>query len=127
MEAFALVVVVVVVASAAWGLWMARTPVPWDEYGADLLTGAADAESAGAPSAAEDEAQLRELIARKRAARGATARAPIESAPWSHVDPEVLEEARRLLERRAARLRREGAPPPDLAAELTRLLGPPHL
>lgn len=124
-EAFGVIVVVVVLASLALGIWMARKPVPWDEYTQDLLSRHHDEPAGTMPTAAEDEAELRALIARKRAARGAAPREAPPSLPWSHIEPDVLHEARWVLERRAARFEREGRPF-DLVAELTRLLGPPH-
>lgn len=131
MEAFGWIVVGSLVAGLVIGVLLLRKPSPWDEIGRG---GLADGPlgGAGQPSRAEDEAELRALIAEKRAARlargqstpGDVARAT--APPWSHLDPEALEEARHLLARRRARLEREGQPPLDEQAELERLLGPPH-
>lgn len=127
MEPFGIVIVAVVLVSLAFGLWSARTPVQWDDYNRGMLDPhALHDEHAAPPSTAEDEADLRALIERKRAARGAPPRRAPSGPAWGHIEPELLEEARELITRRALRHERQGKPPLDPVEELTRLLGPPH-
>jgi hypothetical protein len=134
MGAFGVVVIAVLVASVVVGLLLLRRPNPWEEIGG----GGIDAGNSGppgnapAPSRADDEADLRALIERKRAARFARdgitppPRPLAQGPPWAHMESEVVEEARALVARRRERLARQGKPDVDEHAELERILGPPH-
>lgn len=149
MGAFGIVVVAVLVVSLIVGLVAARKPAPWDEIGSGGLgsgppggrpPGSADEPRVAAtpPSRADDEADLRELLALKRAARRAREGLPPEDPaaaperplaqgpPWAHMESELVEEARALVARRRERLARQGKPDIDERAELERILGPPH-
>jgi hypothetical protein len=129
MSAIAVVVIAVAVLGVAIGLYVARQPVNWDELGGGDLQRDADAGPDSAGSQIDDEAELRALIADKRARRGAPPREPIstDGPEWDHVDPEVVQEARDLVARRRARLQRTLGEAPDEHKELVRLLGPPHV
>lgn len=128
MQAFGIVVIAVLVVGVLLGLYAARTPVRWDELGGGQLPGGADQ-----PSRADDEADLRALVAAKRARRLAGGgpsvasdhRAATPGGPWAHLDDDVVQEARELVARRRVRLLRDGRQPADEQAELERLLGPP--
>lgn len=149
MDAFGVVVIAVPVVGVVIGLVVARNPPGWEQIGGESPI---DVESLQAPSRTDDEADLRALVAAKRARRQAAAgpvvasdrltterpsgvgdgREPGRSVPadgpaWAHLEPEVVLEARELLARRRARLERTGKPVPPEQAELERLLGPPHL
>ncbi len=146
-----MVVIGVLVVSILVGVYFSRQPPPWDEIGGEAPF---EAELFGEmPSRFDDEAALRALVAEKRARRqaaadgatvasdrtrsapagngdpgvpdGSAASSPA-TPPWTHLDPEVVDEARQLVARRKARLERTGKAVPDEHAELTRLLGPPH-
>lgn len=133
MDAFGFVVIAVLVASVIAALVIARKPPNWDEIGGESPAPEFDA-AESAPLPFEDEADLRALVAEKRARRLAAggrsvasdARAEPKRAPWSHLESEVVEEARELVARRRARLERQGKPIPETHDELERLLGPPH-
>lgn len=138
MNSFGVVVLVVLAVGIVVGILLLRRPTPWDEIGGGGLAdfAARDPASAAPPSRADDEAELRELLARKRAARRLReglppeeepARPLAQGPPWAHMESEVVEEARALVARRRARLAREGKPVVDEHEELTRLLGPPHV
>lgn len=132
MELFGWIVVGSLVAGLAIGVVLMQRPSPWDEIGGGGIA-EEQAPDGLQPSRIDDEAELRALIAQKRAARlargqqtaGDAQRA--NAAPWSHLHPEAVEEARHLVARRRARLEREGQVPPDEQGELERLLGPPQL
>ncbi|MBJ7470407.1 MAG: hypothetical protein JHD16_03865 [Solirubrobacteraceae bacterium] len=146
MEPFGVVVIGVLVVSVIAALVIARNPPSWDDIGGQSSIGPTDAE-AEPPSRHDDEADLRALVAEKRARRlaaggnavasdafaaGAGAKdLPPANHPhrvaWGHMESEVVEEARALVARRRARLERGGKPVPDEHEELTRLLGPPHV
>lgn len=134
MDSFGIVVFAVLIAGIVIGILLLRKPTPWDEIGGSGLD--APPPAAGPPpSIADDEAQLRELIAAKRAARhardGTTPNEPprplAQGPPWAHMESEVVEEARALVARRRKRLAKQGKPDVDEHAELTRILGPPHV
>ncbi len=140
MDSFGIVVIAVLVISVIAALVIARNPPGWDEIGGESPIGPLDAEAA-APSRVDDEADLRALVAAKRARRlaaggnavasdsasaGAGQQANQHRHPWAHLESEVIEEARELVARRRARLERTGKPVPDEHEELERLLGPPH-
>lgn len=133
-----IVVLVVLVLSVAVGLWFSRQPPPWDEIGGESPVQPGG--PAEAPSTVDDEADLRALVAEKRARRlaasgrevasdrlhGAGAEPDRSGPPWAHLDREVVDEARGLVGRKRARLERTGRPVPDEQAELERLLGPAY-
>jgi hypothetical protein len=136
MELFGIVAIAVPVVGAAIGFYAARQPAPWDEIGGESPI---DLDHALPLSTADDEADLRALVAAKRARRQASdgpsvasdrlrvpGAQPAAGPPWAHLEPEVVTEARELLARRRARLERQGVPVPDEQAALERLLGPPH-
>jgi len=139
MGAFGVVVIAVLVVAIVVGLLLLRQPVNWDEVGGGGFDSSAPASSEHAPpigqppSRAADEADLRALIERKRAARHAregTAPVPrplAQGPPWAHMESEVVEEARALVQRRRDRLARQGKADVDEHSELVRLLGPPHV
>ncbi|MDQ8045080.1 MAG: hypothetical protein AAGC46_09660 [Solirubrobacteraceae bacterium] len=128
MQSFGIVVIGVLVVGVVLGLYAARNPPRWDELG-----GESPVPLDGAPTTADDEAQLRALVAAKRARRlaeggpavASDARATEPREPWAHLDAEVIQEARALVARRRARLEREGREAPAEQSELERLLGPP--
>ena len=132
-EAFGYVVIAVLALSVIAALVIARKPPAWDELGGESPVPQFDAEESAALPL-DDESSLRALVAEKRARRLAAggravasdARPAVPRAPWSHLDAEVVEEARGLVARRRARLERQGKPAPDEQGELERLLGPPH-
>lgn len=139
MDAFGYIVLAVLAVGALGGLWAARNPVEWDEVGGE---GPQPPPAAAPP--VDDAAELRALIAAKRAARAArggeptagdrtraaeaqaAADAAASGIPWAHLEDDVVEEARGLVARRQARLERQGKPAPEAHDELVRLLGPPH-
>jgi hypothetical protein len=136
MELFGIVAIAVPVVGAAIGFYAARQPAPWDEIGGESPV---DVTDAAPPSTLDDEADLRALVAAKRARRQAgdgpavasdrlrvPGAVPAAGPPWAHLEAEVVTEARELLARRRTRLERQGKPIPDEQAELERLLGPPH-
>lgn len=132
MEAIGYVVIAVMAVGVIGGLVMLSSPSPWNEIGEQRLELEQDAAPDSVAGRRHDEAELRALIAAKRAARGlaprAAPRVPPHGGhrlPWHHLDPEVVEEAEQLMLRRQARLARQGKSH-DHQAELERLLGPPH-
>lgn len=133
MDALGFVVIAVLALSVVAALVIARKPPNWDELGGESPVGTLDAEDA-APLPFDDEADLRALVAEKRARRLAAGGQAVASdarpeptrAPWSHLEADVVEEARELVARRRARLERQGKPIPETQDELERLLGPPH-
>jgi hypothetical protein len=142
-EPLAIAVIAVLVIGVGVGAYFSRLPPPWDEIGGETpLTPKGPAEVGDVPSAFDDEAELRAIVARKRARRKAAADGPetasdryraaqkaseIPTGPaWGHLDPEVVDEARALVARKRARLERTGRVVPEEQAELERLLGPPH-
>lgn len=141
MDAFGIVVIAVLAVSVIAGLVIARKPPNWDELGGESPVAPPGPETI-VPTRVDDEADLRALVAEKRARRlagggksvasddartAAAAQAPATGAsPWSHLETEVVDEARALVARRRARLERTGKHVPDELAELERLLGPPH-
>jgi hypothetical protein len=139
-ESFGIVVIAVLVVGVIAALVMARNPPNWDAIGGESPTGPVD-EDAPPALPFDDEADLRALVAEKRARRlaaggnavasdafaaGASGGAGEHRHPWAHLESDVVEEARALVARRRARLERTGKPVPDEHEELTRLLGPPH-
>lgn len=138
-DSFGIVVIAVLVVGVIAGLVIARNPPNWDEIGGESPIGPMDAEAA-APTRIDDEADLRALVAEKRARRqaaggkavasdaftAAAARADEHRLPWAHLESDVIEEAKELVARRRARLERTGKPVPEEHDELERLLGPPH-
>ncbi len=134
---FGYVVIAVLVVGVIAALVIARNPPSWDDLGGEGPVGPPDAT---APSRTDDEADLRALVAEKRARRLAAGGEPTASdtfkaanaasgqtgAPWAHLEAEVVDEARALVARRRARLERTGKAVPDEHDELERLLGPPH-
>lgn len=135
MSSFGVVVIAVLVVGIVVGVVLARRPVPWEELGGGGLDSGDEAAPASAPpSRAADEADLRALLDRKRAARrargaetGMPERPIAQGPPWAHMESDVIEEARALVARRRARLAREGQDDIDEHAELERILGPPHV
>ena len=140
MDSFGIVVIAVLVVGVIAGLVIARNPPNWDEIGGESPIGPMDAE-ASAPTRVDDEADLRALVAEKRARRQAAGGKAVASDaftsgaanadgphrhPWAHLESEVIEEAKALVARRRARLERTGKPVPEEHDELERLLGPPH-
>ncbi|MEH3054178.1 MAG: hypothetical protein PGN13_09265 [Patulibacter minatonensis] len=139
MGAFGIVVIAVLVSGILVGALLLRRPNPWDEIGAGGFGDRPavrpdDERPERAPSTVDDEAELRALLARKRAARRAReglppeadAEPPAVGPPWAHIDPELVDEARALVARRRERLSRQGKADIDEHEELTRILGPPH-
>lgn len=132
MDAFGYVVIAVLAISVIAALVLARKPPNWDELGGE--SPALKSDDASPPMPFDDEADLRALVAEKRARRLAAGGRAVASdarpeptrAPWSHLEAEVVEEARELVARRRARLERQGKPIPETQEELERLLGPPH-
>lgn len=136
MGSFGVVVFAVLAVGIVIGVLLLRRPSPWDEIGGGGLDEPPAPADGAPPSAADDAAQLRALIARKREARLARdglppeqepARPLAQGPPWAHMESDVIEEARALVARRRARLAREGKPVADEHEELVRLLGPPHV
>lgn len=133
MEAFGYVVIAVLAISVIAALVIARKPPAWDELGGESPVPQFEADES-TPLPLDDEADLRALVAEKRARRLAAGGRAVASdaqpaprrAPWSHLEAEVVDEARELVARRRARLERQGKPVPEEQAELERLLGPPH-
>lgn len=135
MNSFGVVVFGVLAAGIVIGFLLMRGPTPYDEIGGGGLDDL-PAPGTGAPaSRADDEAELRALLARKRAARREREGLPPEEPPrplaqgppWAHMESELVEEARALVARRRRRLAREGKPDVDEHEELQRILGPPHV
>lgn len=136
MNSFGVVVFAVLALGVVIGFWLMRGPTPYDEIGGGGLDEVSPGPAAGAapPSIADDEADLRALLARKRAERrereGLPPEEPLQTIPhgppWAHMESELVEEARALVARRRKRLAREGKPDVDEHEELTRILGPPH-
>lgn len=137
MNAFGVVVLLVLALGIVVGVLLMRGPTPYDEIGGGGLDDLAGARPSSAPpSRADDEAELRALLARKRAARREREGLPPEETPprplaqgppWAHMESELVEEARALVARRRKRLAREGKPDVDEHEELRRILGPPHV
>lgn len=137
MNAFGVVVLLVLALGIVVGVLLMRGPTPYDEIGGGGLDDLAGARPSSAPpSRADDEAELRALLARKRAARREREGLPPEEdpprplaqgPPWAHMESELVEEARALVARRRKRLAREGKPDVDEHEELRRILGPPHV
>lgn len=137
MEPLGIVVFGVLAISVIVALVIARDPPSWDELGGQAPVPPDEAE-AREPSLFDDEAELRALVAEKRARRlaagGRTVASDRPEEPlglhttphWEHLDSEVVQEARDLVARRRARLLRTGKAVPDEHSELVRLLGPPH-
>ncbi len=138
MNSFGVVVFAVLAVGILVGFWLLRGPTPYDEIGGGGLDEPAHPGGTASrpPSIADDEAELRALLARKRAARREREGLPPEDddpprplaqgPPWAHMESELVEEARALVARRRKRLAREGKPDVDEHEELTRILGPPH-
>ncbi|MDO9352835.1 MAG: hypothetical protein Q7T55_04030, partial [Solirubrobacteraceae bacterium] len=139
MEPLAIAVLAVLVIGVGVGAYFSRLPPPWDEIGGETPLTPKGTDLGSAPSTFDDEAELRAVVARKRARRQAAADG-VETAsdryraaqasgelpagpPWGHLDAEVVDEARALVARKRARLERTGRVVPDEPAELERLLG----
>lgn len=133
-DAFGYVVIAALAIGVVAALVIARNPPNWDELGGESPVPQHEADEAAAMPF-DDEADLRALVAEKRARRLAAGgravasddRAEAHRAPWSHLEAEVVEEARDLVARRRARLERQGKPVPEEHSELERLLGPPSI
>lgn len=137
MDPFGIVVIAVPVVGVIVGVAVARKPPAWDQIGGESPVDVSGLEQ---PSRVDDEADLRALVAEKRARRRAQAGPEVASdrltapsrsevptgPPWAHLDAEVVLEARELVARRRARLERTGKPVQEEQGELERLLGPPY-
>ncbi len=91
MNAFGVVVLLVLALGIVVGVLLMRGPTPYDEIGGGGLDDLAGARPSSAPpSRADDEAELRALLARKRAARREREGLPPEEDP-----PRPLAQGRR--------------------------------
>lgn len=134
MDAFGIVVVGVLVVGIVVGVLLLRRPDPYAEIGGGGLDDTPDPASGPPAPVIDDEAEFRELLRERRAARlrregraDELERPLAQGPPWAHMESDVVEEARGLVARRRARLARQGKPDVDEQAELERLLGPPHV
>jgi hypothetical protein len=139
-DAFAIVLVVVLVGAVVAAIWasvgtadayrqIGRGGLSLDD-GADRV-GESGSEPAGAVAAGEREAEIRQLLEARNARRQARGQeaadvelelAELLGAPAVLADPELEAEVRDLVIARNARRGRQGKPPLDVEAEVARSL-----
>ena len=126
-EAFAIVLFVVVGVAAVAAVWaLVTSGGSYDQIGSGGLS--VDKPAAGPATAAEREAEIRQMLEARNARRTARGEAPLDvdaelralAAPPA--DPDLRDEVRTLVEARNARRMARGEEPLDVEVEVDRRL-----
>ena len=126
-ESFAIVLFVVVGVAAVAAVWaLVTSGGSYDQIGSGGLS--VDKPAAGPATAAEREAEIRQMLEARNARRTARGEAPLDvdaelralAAPPA--DPDLRDEVRTLVEARNARRMARGEEPLDVEAEVDRRL-----